>query len=164
MLLFVAALVSFGQYIKSPVSDTYFSPRIPSLDLNASPTSHHSHNMTSYLRNLFGGQNQSSKSHGESRSRSRQAPAVAYNHKHSKSATWEATPSRSGVKRSHSATRSQTPSPLRDVLNEGPQRSAMRRSSSSRPHSKSRSASSNPSKSQYSGPGTGEFHPGLLRP
>ena len=121
--------------------------------------------MTSYLRNLFGGQSQPSKSHSESRSRprSRPAPAVAYPHKSSRSASSDPTPARSGVKRTYSATRSYVPSPLRDVANEQPQRPVMQRSSSSRSYSKNRSPSSSPSNSQYSGPGTGTFTPHFPR-
>jgi len=115
--------------------------------------------MSTYLRNLFGGQGQSSKAQGESRSRSRQAPAVAYNYKSSRSATPESSPSRSaGVKRSHSATRSHAPSPLRDVTNEEAQRPTLQRSSTSRSHSKGKS-----SNAQYNGPGTGKFHPDKVR-
>ena len=122
--------------------------------------------MPSYLRTLFGGQNQPSKSRGESPSRSRPAPAVAYEYKPLKSGTSEPTPSRSGrVKRSHSTTRSHVPSPLRDATNDGSQRPALQRSSTSRSRSESRSTSSSPQQSpssqssQYSGPGAGEFHP-----
>ena len=111
--------------------------------------------MTSYIRNLFGGPNQTSKSHGESRSRSRPAPAVAYTYKPAKSGTSEPTPSR--PRRSRSTTRSHAPSPLRDVSNEPSQRPALQRSSSSRSYSKSTSTSSS-SHSQYSGPGTGECY------
>ena len=115
--------------------------------------------MSSYLRNLFGGQGQSSKSHGEPRSRSR-PPAVTYNYKSSKPATSDSIPPRAaGVKRSHSATRSHVPSPLRDVTNEG-SHPALQRSNTSRSHSKSKNASS----SQYSGPGAGELYPDFVRP
>lgn len=145
--------------------DTSGSPCAPSFDLTATspsplpPPPHHSHKMSAYLRNLFGGQGQSSKAQGESRSRSRQAPAVAYNYKSSRSATPESSPSRSaGVKRSHSATRSHAPSPLRDVTNEEAQRPTLQRSSTSRSHSKGKS-----SNAQYNGPGTGKFHPDKVR-
>jgi hypothetical protein len=131
---------------------------------NTSPTLNHSHKMTSVLRNWFGGQGQSSKPHTESRSRSRQAPAVDYSRKSSKPATSNSAPSRSGVKRSYSATRSHVPSPLRDVVNEQSQRPPIQRSSSSRSYSKSGSSSHSPSNPQYSGPGTGQFHPHFLRP
>jgi len=127
----------------------------------------YSHEMPSILRNLFGSQNQNQsqsqppKSRGVSPSRPRPAPAVA-DYKPPKSGPSEPTPSRSGrVKRSHSTTRSHVPSPLRDVTNDGSQRPALQRSSTSRSRSESRSTSSSSHQSptsQYSGPGAGEFH------
>lgn len=163
MRLLIAALVLPGHY-KSPVSSISGSPCVLSFDLTATspsppPPLHHSHKMSSYLRNLFGGQGQSSKAQGESRSRSRPPPAVAYSHKSSKLATSESTPRSAGVKRSHSATRSHVPSPLRDVTNEGSQRPTLQRSNTSRSHSKSK-----PSNSHYNGPGTGELYPDFVRP
>lgn len=120
---------------------------------------HRSRIMTSYLRKVFGGPSQPPKSQGESRSRSR-PPAVTPS---SKSAKSESTPRSGGVKRSHSAIRSHPPSPLRDATNEESLRPPLQRSSSSRSRSKSRSASASshyqPQTSQYSGPGTGKFHP-----
>jgi len=121
--------------------------------------------MTSYLRGLFGGQSQPTKPHSESRSRSR--PTTAASYKSPKPTTSESAPPRSaGIKRSYSATRSHVPSPLRVVTNERSPRPAVQRSNTSRSHSKSKSASSShhqPPNAQYSGPGTGEFHPDFAR-
>lgn len=131
--------------------------RSTSSQLHLTLPPHHSHRMTSYLRNLFGGQGQSSRSQSESRSRSRTASAGAHTHKSKPSES--ATPRSAGVKRSYSATRSHVPSPLRDVTNEDSIH-GLHRSNTSRLHSKSKSASSThsrPSNAQYSGPGTGKF-------